>query len=87
MPVLTLNMTVDNAVRADAALRGFFAMLQIPDPGFGGNPEDAPLVDQYTSIEWAEIQLKRHLAQITNRWENKVAKDAARVPFDPNIAT
>lgn len=87
MPDVTLSMTTPQAARASAAIEGLWPIPQIPDPAWEGVPFDAPIIDEFTSLQWAKIILRGWLAQTTHRWENKVAKDAAAVPLDPDIAT
>ena len=89
MPDVTLSMTAPQAARASAAINGLWPIPQIDDPDWV-DPEDgsgAPQVDEFTSMEWAKNRLRNWLAKTTRRWENKIAKDAADVPLDPDIAT
>jgi hypothetical protein len=64
-------------------------MPQIPDPEWV-DPEDgseAPLIDEWTAMEWAKLVLRSFLSRTVGRWENKVENDAVVIPLDPDIAT
>jgi len=87
MSEVTISMTTENAARINAANQGLWPIPQIPDPDFVGDPEDAPLIDEFTAVQWGKILLIRYLIKTVRRWENKVAQDAAAVAEDPNIAT
>jgi hypothetical protein len=80
-------MTAEKADRVVTAIEGTWPIPQIADPAWEGEPEDAPQVDEFTSLEWVKIKSIGYLAKVTHRWESKQAKAAAAVPFDDDIAT
>lgn len=87
MPEVTISMTTENAVRVDNALQALWPIPLIPDPDFVGDPNDAPLIPEYTPIQWAKIRIIYFLVKTVRRVENKISQDAAAVAEDPDIAT
>lgn len=86
MPDVTISLTTPNALRVSNAIKGLWPIPKIADPDYTGDGE-APLVDQFTATVWAKKNIIKFLKRTVHRYENSVAKKAAEVAEDENIAT
>ncbi len=89
MPSVTITMTAEKAADVASALRGLWPIPQIPDPEWV-DPEDgsaAPLMDEFTDIQWAKKKLIGFLVQSKYRWQKKQETLTSTVVEDPDLAT
>jgi hypothetical protein len=77
MPSYTITIpTIQQAQRLVEAINGLYP----PERDDDGNP-------LYTPTQWARIWIKDNLINVVNRYENKLAKDAAAVERDETLAS
>ena len=69
--------------RVKASMKGLYP-IPVVDVG---TPEEPDFQPEFTDGQWAKEAVRRFIIRSVARWETKLAKDAANVPQEEDIAT
>lgn len=75
---MQLNIPVAKEQRIVAAMVGLFPIPLIPDPEWTGEPDEIPLVPEFTGDEWAKEAIVRWIKVQEHRWRVSEAIKTAR---------
>lgn len=79
----TITFTIPDAKlpRILAAMKGVYPIPEVlSDP----NDTESPMVPEFTDNQWGKESLRRFIVKTVQRWESKLAIDAAKAGVEPD---